>query len=228
MWVTQLHLLTRFDLLHHRFVVVVLHLSYVQQGVGVPVVGAPVVHKHPRAAAATVHYNPIVQRGVEDVSGLHWLCNREVPGREPTFWSRYINTILEKLVCRHWYRFTSHTIFNALRDALVKTLQQRVSVKYLRLTCCNGPQAVAGGPIAASGWSQRWGEWRWWRGAAAAAASVWERSPGTAGTRCSTKRPAGRTKWSCAGRQQQQSLNTQVTTHIATNSTGSLHVFTLP
>lgn len=78
----RLQLLTRFDLLNHRFVVVVLHLSDVQQGVGVPVVGGPVVHKDPRAAAATVHNNPIIQSGVEDISGLHGLGHREVSGRD--------------------------------------------------------------------------------------------------------------------------------------------------
>lgn len=74
--------LTRFDLLDDRFVVVVLHLSDVQQGVGVPVVGGPVVHKDPRAAAATVHHDAIIQCRVEDISGLHGLCDGEVPGEE--------------------------------------------------------------------------------------------------------------------------------------------------
>lgn len=53
-------LLTRFDLLDHRVAVVVPHLPDVQQGVEVSMVGGPVVHIHPGAAAAAVHHDPIV------------------------------------------------------------------------------------------------------------------------------------------------------------------------
>lgn len=80
----ELHFLTRFDFFDDWFAVVVLHLSDVQQGVRVPVVRGPVVHKDPRATAATVHHDAIIQRGVEDVSGLHGLCHGQVPEREQT------------------------------------------------------------------------------------------------------------------------------------------------
>ena len=73
--------LTRFDLLDHRLPLTVLHLPDVQQGVGVPIVGGPVVHKDPGAAAATVHHNPIIQRWVLQVCGLHGLSQGEVPAR---------------------------------------------------------------------------------------------------------------------------------------------------
>lgn len=76
------YLLTRFDLLDHRSAVAVLHLSYVQQGVRVTVVGGPVVHEDPGAAAAAVHHDPIIQSRVQDICGLHGLCNGEVPGEE--------------------------------------------------------------------------------------------------------------------------------------------------
>lgn len=78
------HFLTWFDLFDDGFVVAVLHLSDVQQGVRVPVVGGPVVHEHPRTAAAAVHHDPIVQSGVEDIGGLHGLCDGEVPVGEQT------------------------------------------------------------------------------------------------------------------------------------------------
>lgn len=82
------YLLTRFDLLDHRSAVAVLHLSYVQQGVGVTVVGGPVVHEDPGAAAAAVHHNPIIQSRVQDICGLHGLCNGEVPEKNRTVnWS---------------------------------------------------------------------------------------------------------------------------------------------
>lgn len=64
--------------------VAVLHLSDVQQGVRVPVVGGPVVDEDPRTTAATVHHDPVIQGGVEDVSGLHGLCDGEVPDGEQT------------------------------------------------------------------------------------------------------------------------------------------------
>lgn len=85
---TELHFLTRFDLFDDWFAVTVPHLSDVQQGVRVPIVGWPVVHKDPGATAATVHHDPIIQSRVEDVSGLHGLCNGEVPGWEnaETLW----------------------------------------------------------------------------------------------------------------------------------------------
>lgn len=74
------------------------------------------------------------------------------------------------------------------------------------LTCWLGPQAAAAGPTAASGRFPG-GRWqKWWRAAPAAAVSAWERSPETAGTRCSTRRPAGRRKWSCGGRTKRFSL----------------------
>ncbi len=63
------------------------------------------------------------------------------------------------------------------------------------LTCLLGPQVVAVGPTAASGRFPGGGWRKWWR--AAAAVSAGEHSPETAGTRCSTRRPAGRKKWSC-------------------------------
>lgn len=71
-------LLTRFDLLDDRFVLAVLHLSDVQQGVGVPVVGGPVVHEDPRTAAAAVHHDAVVEGRVQDVGGLHGLGHGQV------------------------------------------------------------------------------------------------------------------------------------------------------
>lgn len=64
--------------------VAVLHLPDVQQGVRVPVVGGPVVHEHPGAAAATVHHDPVIQSGVEDVGGLHGLGDGQVSVGEQT------------------------------------------------------------------------------------------------------------------------------------------------
>lgn len=58
------------------------HLPDVQQSVGVPIVGGPVVHKDPGAAATTVHHDPVIQSRIEDVSGLHGLQDGEVPDGE--------------------------------------------------------------------------------------------------------------------------------------------------
>lgn len=44
--------------------------------------GGPVVHEHPGAAAAAVHHDPVIQRRVQDVGGLHGLCDGEVPEGE--------------------------------------------------------------------------------------------------------------------------------------------------
>lgn len=97
--------LTWFDLLDDRFVVAVLHLSDVQQGVRVPVVGGPVVHEHPRTAAAAVHHDPVIQSGVEDVGGLHGLCDGEVPVGGQTQ-ERHENAAFTS----SWV--TSHTLIN--------------------------------------------------------------------------------------------------------------------
>lgn len=58
------------------------HLSDVQQGVGVSIVGGPVVHKDPGAAAATIHHNPIIQCRVEDVSSFHGLSKGEISEKD--------------------------------------------------------------------------------------------------------------------------------------------------
>lgn len=79
--VAVIKFLTRFDLLDNRFVVVVPHLSDIQQCVRVAIMWGPVVHENPRAAATTVHHNAIIKGMVEDISGLHGLCDGEVSGR---------------------------------------------------------------------------------------------------------------------------------------------------
>lgn len=66
-------------------------------------------------------------------------------------------------------------------------------------TCWLEPWGLAGNPIAASGTSPGEEVQRSWR-VSAAAASAWEHSPVGVGTRCSTKRLAGRTMWSCSGK----------------------------
>lgn len=81
---TGLNFLTGFDLLDDWFAITVLHLLDVEQGVRVPVVRRPVVHKDPGTTAATVHHDPIIQSRVEDVSGLHGLSDGEVPGGKDT------------------------------------------------------------------------------------------------------------------------------------------------
>jgi len=72
--------LTGFDLLDDRPAVAVPHLPDVQQRVGVPVVGGPVVHEDPGAAAAAVHHDAVVQGRVRHVRHLHGLGHGEVPG----------------------------------------------------------------------------------------------------------------------------------------------------
>ena len=56
---------------HHWLAMLVPHLPDVQELMGVPVVARPAVHKHPGAAAATVHHQAVIQRGVAGVCRLH-------------------------------------------------------------------------------------------------------------------------------------------------------------
>lgn len=71
--------LTRFDLHDHWLAVLISHLPDVQQFMGITIVSGPAVHKYPRATAATVHHQAIVQVGVACICCIHISHSSQVP-----------------------------------------------------------------------------------------------------------------------------------------------------
>lgn len=72
--------LTWLDLHDHWFPVLVSHLSYVKQIMGITIVLGPTIHKHPGATATAVYHQTVVQVGITGVGGLHICDSRQVSG----------------------------------------------------------------------------------------------------------------------------------------------------